>query len=109
MLANGWALRKTESPDRTDGSRIAMSEERHEDQRPEKPNPTRDQELIPPGEQTTASEGLGRVWGDAERSALDDPVKEPDARDAAAMKDLEENYTVYEDEEGERYIEEDGS
>ncbi|MFD1210870.1 hypothetical protein ACFQ36_02285 [Arthrobacter sp. GCM10027362] len=86
-----------------------MSTERHEDQRPEQPNPTRDEEILTPDEPTSASQGLGRIWGDAERSgsAADEPVKEPNERDAAAIQDLEENYTVYEDAEGERYIEED--
>jgi hypothetical protein len=88
-------------------SREIMTSERHEDQRPAAPNPARDEELLPPGEPASSSQGLGKVWGDAERTAPDEPVKEPNARDAAAIEDLEENYTVYEDEDGERYIEED--
>ncbi|MCG2621164.1 hypothetical protein LVY72_04460 [Arthrobacter sp. I2-34] len=84
-----------------------MTSERHEDQRPTDPNPARDEELLPHRQPASSSQGLGKVWGDADRGALDEPVKEPNAIDAAAIEDLEENYTVYEDDEGERYIEED--
>lgn len=84
-----------------------MTSERFEDQRPAAPNPTRDEELLDEDKPASSSQGLGKVWGDAERTAPDTPVKEPNARDAAAIQDLEENYTVYEGEHGERYIEED--
>jgi hypothetical protein len=84
-----------------------MTSERHENQRPTAPNPARDEELLSADEPASSSQGLGKVWGDAERTAPDAPVTEPNPRDAAAIKDLEENYTVYEDEDGERYIEED--
>lgn len=86
-----------------------MTSERHEDQRAEKPNPSRDEELLPDADKpASSSQGLGKVWGDAERSgsAVDEPVKEPNERDAAAIEDLEENYIVREGEHGERYIEE---
>jgi len=84
-----------------------MTSERHEDQRPAAPNPSRDEEVLASGQPASSSQGLGKVWGDAERTSPEEPVQEPNERDAAAMKDLEENYTVYEDADGERYIEED--
>jgi hypothetical protein len=84
-----------------------MTSERHEDQKPTAPNPARDEELLQAGEPASSSQGLGKVWGDAERTSPDEPVTEPNPRDAAAIEDLAENYTVYEDEDGERYIEED--
>lgn len=86
-----------------------MTSERHEDQRPEAPNPTRDEEVLQADQPASSSRGLGKVWGDAERSgsAAHEPEKELNARDAAAIEDLAENYTVYEDPDGERYIEED--
>ncbi len=62
-------------------------------------------EVLEPGEVTKDAKGLGAVFGDADRTNTDDPVKIPGAADAQAIKDLQENFTVYEH-EGQRYVEE---
>lgn len=62
-------------------------------------------EVLAPGEVTKDAKGLGAVFGDADRTNTDDPVKTPGGADAQAIKDMNENFTVYEH-EGERYVEE---
>ncbi len=62
-------------------------------------------EALAPGEVTQDAKGLGAVFGDADRANTDDPVKPPGAADAQAIKDVQENFTVYEH-DGERYLEE---
>ncbi|MCY0903692.1 MarR family transcriptional regulator [Arthrobacter sp. H14-L1] len=62
-------------------------------------------EVLATGEVTKDAKGLGAVFGDADRTYADDPVKTPGAADTQAIKDLEENFTVYEH-EGQRYVEE---
>lgn len=63
------------------------------------------EEVLAPGEVTKDAKGLGAVFGDADRTNTNDPVKTPGAADAQAINDMKENFTVYEH-EGERYVEE---
>jgi hypothetical protein len=67
---------------------------------------TREDEVIPEGQPTESSQGVGAVYGDAERSSIDEPVTPPNEADAEAIRNLAENYTVQEGSGGERYIEE---
>ncbi|MCZ2405067.1 hypothetical protein IV498_18380 [Paenarthrobacter sp. Z7-10] len=60
-------------------------------------------EGLAPGEVTRDAKGLGAMLGDADRSSLDDPVLAPGTADAAAIEDMKNNLTVYEDENGQHY------
>ena len=51
-----------------------------------------------------SSQGLGAVFGDAERSPRPGPVRPPSPADQAAMDAVEERYEVGATEEGERYL-----
>lgn len=82
-----------------------MSQERKENAETEG-RITRDQEVLAPGEVTPDAKGLAQVYGDADRSVLDDPVTPPGETDAAAIEYVEENFTVREAGHGERYLEE---
>jgi hypothetical protein len=67
----------------------------------------RDEEVLPPGEiPPDAKQGLANVYGDADRTAIDDPVSEPGPVDAAAIEHMEQHYSVRETGSGERYVEE---
>ena len=67
----------------------------------------RDEEVLPPGEiPPDAKQGLANVYGDADRTAIDDPISEPGPEDAAAIEHMEQHYSVRETESGERYVEE---
>jgi hypothetical protein len=71
---------------------------------------SRDEELLPPGElPADAKKGLANVYGDADRTAIDDPVSAPGPEDAAAIEHMEQHFRVGETESGERYVEETGS
>jgi hypothetical protein len=68
---------------------------------------SRDEEVLPPGElPPDAKQGLANVYGDADRTAIDDPVSAPGPEDAAAIEHMEQHYSVRETESGERYVEE---
>lgn len=63
-------------------------------------------ENIPPGETTQDSQGLGAVFGDAERSAIDDP---PTSRSTeAGVNGPQSAFRVLTDEEGKTYVEDVG-
>ncbi len=63
-------------------------------------------EVIPPGEATEDSKGLGAVYGDAERSAIDDP---PTRRAMEALENqADPDLVVFTTEEGETYVEDAG-
>ncbi|WP_197277855.1 hypothetical protein [Arthrobacter alpinus] len=71
---------------------------------PEAEHPRGDGENIPPGAVTADSKGLGAVFGDAERSAIDAP---PTERAAEAEKNQQTpNAIIYTSPEGETYVEE---
>jgi hypothetical protein len=76
--------------------------------RDETPGETsRDEEVLAPGEiPPDAKQGLANVYGDADRTAIDDPVSAPGPEDAAAIEHMEQHYSVRETESGERYVEE---
>lgn len=84
-------------------------EDRHREDRHREEKETRGsrggEEVLAPGEVTKDAKGLGAVFGDADRTNTNDPVKSPGAADAQAINDMKENFTVYEH-EGERYVEE---
>ncbi|EMY32671.1 hypothetical protein D477_018931 [Arthrobacter crystallopoietes BAB-32] len=67
---------------------------------------TRDQEVLNEGEVTPDAKGLAQVYGDADRTVLDDPVTPPGPVDAAAIEYIEDNFTVRDGGHGERYLEE---
>ncbi|MGM0928147.1 MAG: hypothetical protein ACQEXN_00360 [Actinomycetota bacterium] len=68
---------------------------------------SRDEEVLAPGElPPDAKQGLANVYGDADRTAIDDPVSEPGPEDAAAIEHMEQHYSVRETGSGERYVEE---
>ncbi|WP_181419752.1 hypothetical protein [Arthrobacter psychrolactophilus] len=63
-------------------------------------------EVIPPGEATEDSKGLGAVYGDAERSAIDEP---PTRRAMDALEDqTDPDLLVYTTKEGKTYVEDAG-
>lgn len=63
-------------------------------------------EVIPVGEATKDSQGLGAVLGDAERSAIDAP---PTPRAMQAQEDQQvQDYVVFTSDEGKRYVEDAG-
>ena len=63
-------------------------------------------EFIAPGEATDDSKGLGAVYGDAERSAIDEP---PTRRAMeAAESQPEPGFVVYTNDEGKSYVEDAG-
>lgn len=55
-------------------------------------------------EVTPSSQGVGAVWGDAERTPHPGPVREPGPIDQAAMEAVAEEYEVVNTEDGERYL-----
>ncbi|WP_256939558.1 MULTISPECIES: hypothetical protein [unclassified Arthrobacter] len=60
-------------------------------------------ESIPPGDTTKDSQGLGAVYGDAERSPIDAP---PTSRAQAAAEQLPtSDYVAYTDADGKSYLE----
>lgn len=63
-------------------------------------------EAIPAGEPTQDSQGLGAVYGDAERSAIDEPATQRSeaARNGQSMS----NYVVYTDDDGKTFVEDSG-
>lgn len=64
-------------------------------------------EVIPPGEVTEDSKGLGAVFGDAERSAIDAP---PTSRAVEAEESQPAPpYVVFTDDEGKTYVEDAGT
>jgi hypothetical protein len=63
-------------------------------------------EIIPQGEATEDSKGLGAVYGDAERSAIDEP---PTRRAMDALKkQTDPDLLVFTTEEGKTYVEDAG-
>jgi hypothetical protein len=68
---------------------------------------SRDEEVLAPDEiPADAKKGLANVFGDADRTVIDDPVSAPGPEDAAAIEHMEQHYSVRETESGERYVEE---
>lgn len=63
-------------------------------------------EAIPPGEATEDSKGLGAVYGDAERSAIDEP---PTRRAMEALEDqTDPDLLVFTTKDGKTYVEDAG-
>lgn len=63
-------------------------------------------EFIPQGETTQDAKGLGAVFGDAERSAIDEPVS--DRSMEAQQNEPENEYRVYTNNEGRTFVEDAG-
>ncbi len=61
-------------------------------------------EELAPGEVTRDAKGLGSIFGDADRSASDDPVKPPSEAEAASMAETDKKFTGHESESGEKYL-----
>ncbi|MDJ0355917.1 hypothetical protein [Paenarthrobacter sp. PH39-S1] len=61
-------------------------------------------EELAPGEVTQDAKGLGAIFGDADRSASDDPVKPPSEAEAASMAEMDKKFTSHESESGEKYL-----
>ncbi|WP_434616447.1 hypothetical protein [Arthrobacter sp. A5] len=61
-------------------------------------------ENLAPGEVTKDAKGLGAIFGDADRSAVDDPVKPPSEAESAAMTEMDKKFTSHESESGEKYL-----
>ncbi|WP_138443987.1 hypothetical protein [Sinomonas susongensis] len=55
-------------------------------------------------EVTPTSQGVGAIWGDAERTPHPGPVREPNETDQAAMEAVAEEYDVVSTDDGERYL-----
>ncbi|KHL02557.1 hypothetical protein [Sinomonas humi] len=54
---------------------------------------------------TPSSQGVGAIWGDAERTPHPGPVQAPNETDQAAMEAVAAEYDVVSTDEGERYLE----
>ena len=68
------------------------------------PRNAEDDDAQGPADVTPASQGLGALYGDAERTPNPGPVKPPGPIDQAAMEAVAEEYEVGTTEEGERYL-----
>ena len=62
-------------------------------------------EDIPPGEITQDAKGLGAVLGDADRSAIDDPPRNPRSIHSSGNDEILKTLTRRTDEEGKPYLE----
>lgn len=63
-----------------------------------------EREADAPDDVTPSSQGLGAVFGDAERTPNPGPVKPPSADDAARMQAVADEYRVETAEDGEHYL-----
>lgn len=93
-----------------DRDRVPEPQERREDvlepEEPGKPVPRDAGDEVPGRDEVTpSSQGVGAVWGDAERTPHPGPVREPGPIDQAAMEAVAEEYEVVTTEDGERYLE----
>ncbi len=62
------------------------------------------QDEVTQDEVTQDAKGLGAIFGDADRSASDDPVKPPSEAEAASMAEMDKKFTSHESESGEKYL-----
>jgi hypothetical protein len=77
---------------------------RHEPGKPVPRDLENERDADGPADVTPSAQGLGAVWGDAERTPNPGPVKPPSADDVARMQAVAEEYTMETTEEGERYL-----
>lgn len=63
-------------------------------------------EIIPPGETTSDSQGLGAILGDAERSAIDEPATSTASQNVG--ENVANDYIIRTGTDGKTYVEDDG-